>query len=499
MGVLDKLNQIKSCKEDIKQAIIDKGVDMTDVAFTEYAEKIGEIQTGGGSGDYIELRNNMTTYTNKDITSITDYTFGKCPELTTVNLPKCTIIGSYSFRECRKLSSINIPKILEIMPNAFEECETLTSIDIPLCEIIQNYAFYACRSLTSIDLPEIKELYSECFRYCSKMQSISLPKCDYLDYAVFDNCDLLSIDLPKLWKTEGDVFSNNHNLQTANLPICQRLQGEVFQNDESLTSVSVPHCFYMLGGTFRNCSSLTELDLSKTYNCYLEDAWAAFENTPMAEGNGSIYIHAAHLSRFQEDTNWSMYSDNFVAVGDPNKPLLVFEDGRMYGDAEVIDNNFTDFLGISRNDLSSIDLPNVRRLHNNNWGEGIDFRECYNLQEVNLPMCESIGNNTFWNCDGLTSINLPICESIGDNAFYHCDALTSINLPMCESIGDNALSNCRNLKTITVGTSLSTVCKAGWLGLDYNSLEAIYVPSALVEQYKAAPHWYDYANYIFGV
>ena len=499
MGVLDKLNQIKSCKEDIKQAIEDKGVDMTDVAFTEYAEKIGEIQTGGGSGDYVESRNNMTTYTNKDITSVDDYLFAKCPELTTVKLPNCTYIGEESFKACRKLSSINIPNTREIMPHAFQQCDALTSIDLPLCEDIQNTAFFECVSLSSIDLPEIKEINQECFRYCTNLQSISLPKCEYLDWGAFDGCDLLSINLPNVWKTESNTFSNNHNLQVANLPVCQRLQGEVFENDESLAAVHVPNCFYMLGATFRNCSSLQVVDLSKTYTCYLEDAWAAFENTPMAEGNGFIYIHAAHLSHFQEDTNWSMYSDNFVAVGDPNKPLLAFEDGRMYGDAEEIDNNFTDFLGIDKSSLTSIDLPNVRRLYNNDWGEGIDFRQCDNLQEVNLPMCESIGNNTFWDCNALTSINLPMCESIGDNAFYHCDVLTSINLPMCESIGGSAFSGCHNLKTITVGTSLSTVCKAGWLGLDYDSFEAIYVPSALVDAYKSAQYWSDYADKIFGI
>ena len=498
MSVVEKLNTIKSYKEDIKQAIADKGVDMTDVAFAEYAVKISEIPTGVDSVDYVELKNNITTYTDKNITSIDDYLFAKCPQLTTINFPNCTYIGEKSFSKCMKLSSINIPNTREIIFGAFQDCE----------------------ALTSIDLPECKEIQSECFRNCKKIQSISLPKCDYLNYSVFEGCDLLSIDLPKLWKMEDAVFRYNPNLQTVNLPICQRIQGDAFSENELLTSVSVPHCFHMLGGTFRNCSSLTELDLSKTYTCYLEDAWGAFENTPMMEGNGSIYIHAAHLSHFQEDTNWSMYSDNFVAVGDPNKPLLAFEDGRMYGDTEEIENNFTDFLGISRNDLTSIDLPNVSRLYINRWSEGIKFNGCYNLQEVNLPsvksisqdmfkyldsltsinlpMCETIGSSVFDGCSSLTSINLPMCKSIGSFAFCNCSSLTSINLPMCEKIYDNVFIGCIKLKTITVGTSLSTVCEVD-SGFDYSNLEAIYVPSALVEQYKAAPNWSNYADKIFGI
>lgn len=46
MTVQDKMTQLVQCKQDIRQALIDGGVDMTDVPFTEYASKISEM--GGG-------------------------------------------------------------------------------------------------------------------------------------------------------------------------------------------------------------------------------------------------------------------------------------------------------------------------------------------------------------------------------------------------------------------------------------------------------------------
>jgi hypothetical protein len=70
---------------------------------------------------------------------------------------------------------------------------------------------------------------------------------------------------------------------------------------------------------------------------------------------------------------------------------------------------------------------------------------------------------------------------------------------MCEKIYDNVFDGCIKLKTITVGTSLSTVCEVDNTALDDSNLEAIYVPSALVEQYKAAPIWSKYADIIFGI
>lgn len=60
MKLIDNLNAINTCKEDIRTALIDKGVDMDGVEFSGYAEKIASLQfeSGGGgstapSADYI--------------------------------------------------------------------------------------------------------------------------------------------------------------------------------------------------------------------------------------------------------------------------------------------------------------------------------------------------------------------------------------------------------------------------------------------------------------
>lgn len=48
MSIENKLNYLKNTKNLIKNAIIDKGVDITpDTPFREYADKIGEISGGG--------------------------------------------------------------------------------------------------------------------------------------------------------------------------------------------------------------------------------------------------------------------------------------------------------------------------------------------------------------------------------------------------------------------------------------------------------------------
>lgn len=44
MSLIDNLNAINVCKKDIKIALEDKGVDMSNVKFSEYAEKIVSLQ-----------------------------------------------------------------------------------------------------------------------------------------------------------------------------------------------------------------------------------------------------------------------------------------------------------------------------------------------------------------------------------------------------------------------------------------------------------------------
>ena len=43
MTVQDKMTQLQAVKADIKQALINKGVDMAGIPFTEYAEKLTEM------------------------------------------------------------------------------------------------------------------------------------------------------------------------------------------------------------------------------------------------------------------------------------------------------------------------------------------------------------------------------------------------------------------------------------------------------------------------
>ena len=143
MSVVDNLNKIKSCKEDIKQAIIGKGVDMTNVAFTEYATKISEIQAGEGITDYLDYREKLSTFYST-VEQIPSYAFAYCTSLQSVNLPMCISVGNYAFQSCSALKTVNLPMCSKVGVYAFQYCTSLKTVNLPMCESSGESAFQSC-------------------------------------------------------------------------------------------------------------------------------------------------------------------------------------------------------------------------------------------------------------------------------------------------------------------------------------------------------------------
>ena len=127
------------------------------------------------------------------------------------------------------------------------------------------------------------------------------------------------------------------------------------------------------------------------------------------------------------------------------------------------------------------------------------FYNCYGLTSVNLPVATSIGGNAFYSCSALTSVNLPVATSIGNSAFSNCSALTSVNLPAAITIDGSAFSSCSRLTSVVLRNTAQVATLAGTNAFLYSSNAIIYVPDALVDDYKAATNWSTYADRIKGL
>ena len=145
--------------------------------------------------------------------------------------------------------------------------------------------------------------------------------------------------------------------------------------------------------------------------------------------------------------------------------------------------------------LQTVSLPVCSIVNNYAFGG------CYSLQTVSLPVCTIVETYAFYDCSSLQTVSLPVCSNVSKYAFQYCYSLSSVNLPLCSYIGQDAFYKCSSLSVAYIGTSIDTVCVLGNSNAFGNcpALTSIYVPTSLVESYKAATNWTYYSDKIVGI
>ena len=146
------------------------------------------------------------------------------------------------------------------------------------------------------------------------------------------------------------------------------------------------------------------------------------------------------------------------------------------------------------NSLSSITIPNNVAIIQSNV-----FRSCYSLSSVTISNSVTIiQNSAFGYCYSLPSITIP--NSVTDiisSAFSSCYSLSSVTVPnnvaiiqgstfyYCYSI-KNYILNCTSVPTLSDKNAFDSINKSA----------IIWVKDDLVESYKSATNWSEYATYI---
>jgi len=163
--------------------------------------------------------------------------------------------------------------------------------------------------------------------------------------------------------------------------------------------------------------------------------------------------------------------------------------------------------------LQTAVLPNVKTVNYST------FYECSSLESVALDRAPSVTNMMFQNCQSLQNVSFPLATSIGSSAFS--DAPTGVlAFPNATSISSNTAAQNGPAgfdftKKITIPASAfngaynfrhlvlrsSELCPLSNVNAFTNSpigvgLGYIYVPSDLVDTYKAATNWSTYADRI---
>ena len=139
-----------------------------------------------GSGNIVDNNLPWTEYESmiksivigEGITSIDDFTFRGCSNLTSVSLPSTlTRIGGYAFNRCQGLTTVNFPEnLIQIGTSAFANCSSLQNVKLPnSLRVIGNHAFEAT-AIKTIEIPSsMITIPQSVFEDCYYLETVTIP------------------------------------------------------------------------------------------------------------------------------------------------------------------------------------------------------------------------------------------------------------------------------------------------------------------------------------
>ena len=156
---------------------------------------------------------------------------------------------------------------------------------------VGSYAFEKCESLRDVGLPNCTRLEARAFEYCTSLEHIALPKVTICSgESGFNYCtSLTELILPSVTTLGGTSVTRCTALRKVDFSLLSTIQYRTFQLDSSLVAVIL-----------RNTGAICALNNSD-----------AFNDTPIANGTGYIYVPSALINSYKTATNWSTYASQF--------------------------------------------------------------------------------------------------------------------------------------------------------------------------------------------
>jgi hypothetical protein len=381
-----------------------------------------------------------------NLTSIGEWTFSGCSDLTSVIIPgSVASIGNGAFNGCSGLSSVIIPdNLISIGGSAFSNCTGLTSVTIPdNLTSIGNGAFNGCSDLTSVSIPgSVASIEDFAFYNCSSLISVSIGEgVASIGVQSFYNCSsLTSVSIPEsVISIENNAFERCSDLRAftvAESNAAYSAQDGILYNKAKTTIINVP---LMISGALNLPDTLSSIEASAFNGCRSLTSVIIPESVTSISSSAFSYSGLTSVTIPGSVTSISSSAFSYSALA-----------------SVTITGSITSTVVQAFSGLTSYALT---------IGDGITsigasaFENCH-LNSVIIPSSViSIGEDAFKNCSTLTSVIIPdSVASIGASAFEDCVHLTSVTITEgVISIGESAFSGCTNLTSVSIPGSVTTI------------------------------------------
>ena len=373
------------------------------------------------------------------VTSIGDFAFNDCQNLTSVSIPaSVTSVGSCAFDNTPWLEGqpdgvVYVGKVaykwkgdaaiaaitdgtVSISPSAFEGCTSLATVIIPASVTsIGDFAFYDCQNLTSVIVYATTPpaLGGSVFEGYAGDRKIYVPEGtvenyqagwnNYVDYITVipikesGACENgMTLELIKL-----TANSNNYILTISGTGDMGDMDSNpLWENYKSdITTVVIGDGVTSIGDyAFYDCTRLTTVSIPASVTSVGSDA---FGNTPWLEGQPDGVVYVGKVA--------------YKWMGDA--AIATIADGTVSISPEAFEGALITSVSIPASVTSIGDFA---------------FNSCQDLTSVIIPASvTSIGNYAFQSCTKLEYVYvLPTTPpTIGHNPFNACNALTAIVVP----------------------------------------------------------------------
>ena len=382
------------------------------------------------------------------ITSIGDYAFYVCSQVSDVTLPEGLIsIGAKAFSGATGLVSCNFPSSLsEIGEYAFYNCKKLSTASLHNgISVINPSTFEGCIALELDSFPEsVTEIGNNAFYNCKKLTVDSLPsQLTEIGYKAFGGTAITDILIPPtLIKVNGGSGVRCGPFAQSQLETIQFAEGTISVPDNICASTVnlnnvvfvEPELIKKIGAySFLGCSGIDTINLPDTVT---------------EIGNNAFYnCNNLKLEALPSQLN----SVGFKAFGktaitDILIPATLTKAGTTSGD----------YYGpFAESQLETIRFAaGMNMVPDNICAKAVNLKS---IVFVKPEAIEKIGAQSFWDCAAITTINLP-------------DSVTEI--------GKNAFYNCKNLKLEALPSQLSSV---GFKAFGKTAITDILIPATLTK------------------
>ena len=403
----------------------------------------------------------VQTYTiDAPVTSIGDYAFYGCSNMTTLAIPSSLIsIGENTFTGCTGLTAIHLQDLAtwcriadfssaELNPlyyahKLYINSELVTSLAVPdgITRIGHN-AFYGYVDATAVSVPNsVTTIENNAFSGCSGVKTVTLNSNAIVNKAYSTSANLVTLFGPQV---TNYVIGEN----------VTAIGNYAFYHSTNLQSLTIPSSIVSIGqGAYDGCSQLTQVSINS--NAVLSKEYNPTVNFSTIFGQQvKTYALGDAITSIGD---YAFYGcSNITSLNIPNGVTKI-GNGTFYGCTGLasitIPSNVTsigDRAFQFCTGISALNIPNITRI-------GISaFADCVGVSSVQFGnSLVSLGDSAFSSCYNLPSIEFPnSLTSIGAYAFYQCNRIPSVNIPQnVASLGDGAFKGCSKLTQVSINSN----------------------------------------------